>query len=53
MLTLWAKVTDMVLRIGNLEDSTLIARCLGKLPMVICASPSYLHLHGTPQTGPN
>ncbi|EJJ6000577.1 LysR family transcriptional regulator [Escherichia coli] len=42
---------DMVLRIGNLEDSTLIARCLGKLPMVICASPSYLHLHGTPQTG--
>lgn len=42
---------DMVLRIGNLMDSTLIARCLGKLAMVICASPQYLEKHGMPRTG--
>lgn len=41
---------DMVLRIGNLMDSTLIARCLGKLAMVICASPAYLEKHGIPRT---
>ena len=39
---------DMVLRIGNLMDSTLIARGLGKEPMVICASPGYLQSHGHP-----
>ncbi len=42
---------DMVLRIGNLMDSTLIARCLGKLAMVLCASPRYLAAHGTPASG--
>ena len=40
----------MVLRIGNLMDSTLIARCLGKLAMVLCASPDYLKVHGTPRS---
>ena len=41
---------DMVLRIGNLMDSTLISRGLGKEPMVICASPEYLERHGHPHS---
>ncbi len=39
---------DMSLRIGVLADSSLIARKLGILPMVICGSPDYLTLAGTP-----
>ena len=41
---------DCVLRIGNLLDSGLIARRLGVLPMINCASPAYLVKHGTPRT---
>lgn len=41
---------DCVLRIGALDDSGLVARRLGSLPMVNCASPSYLLKHGTPRT---
>jgi DNA-binding transcriptional LysR family regulator len=40
---------DCVLRVGNLRDSGLVARRLGVLPMVNCASPDYLRRHGTPQ----
>lgn len=39
---------DMALRIGVLADSSLIARKLGVLPMVICGSPEYLQLAGLP-----
>jgi DNA-binding transcriptional LysR family regulator len=41
---------DCVLRIGTLSDSGLLARKLGNLAMVNCASPAYLHEHGTPHT---
>lgn len=41
---------DCVLRIGALADSGLVARRLGVLPMVNCASPAYLHKHGTPRS---
>lgn len=41
---------DCVLRIGALADSGLVARRLGVLPMVNCASPAYLHKYGTPRT---
>jgi DNA-binding transcriptional LysR family regulator len=39
---------DCVLRVGKLSDSGLIARKLGVLQMVNCASPGYLAKYGTP-----
>lgn len=41
---------DCVLRIGSLTDSTLIARSLGHLRQITCASPAYLAEFGTPTT---
>jgi DNA-binding transcriptional LysR family regulator len=41
---------DCVLRIGALADSGLVAKRLGVLPMMNCASASYLRKHGTPRT---
>jgi DNA-binding transcriptional LysR family regulator len=41
---------DCVLRIGHLADSGLLARRLGSLAMVNCASPSYLSKYGVPRT---
>lgn len=41
---------DCVIRVGTLVDSSLIARPLGFLGMVNCASPAYLHRYGVPQT---
>ena len=41
---------DMAVRSWRPDDSTLIARRLGPLHRVVCAAPSYLERHGTPQT---
>jgi DNA-binding transcriptional LysR family regulator len=41
---------DCVVRVGALPDSSLVARPLGRLRLINCASPSYLQRHGTPQT---
>ena len=41
---------DCVLRVGNLQDSALVARRLGEFSMMNCASPAYLRKHGTPRT---
>jgi len=40
---------DCVLRVGALADSSLIARRLGALEMMNCASPRYLEKYGTPR----
>ncbi|KZC80141.1 transcriptional regulator [Sphingobium yanoikuyae] len=40
---------DCVLRIGELAPSSLVARKLASITMVICGSPSYLEAHGTPR----
>ncbi|WP_062382218.1 LysR family transcriptional regulator [Pseudomonas abietaniphila] len=39
---------DCVIRGGTLSDPSLIARRLGSLEFVTCASPAYLAAHGTP-----
>lgn len=41
---------DIVLRVGGLADSNLIAKRLGTFPQVNCASPAYLRRAGTPRT---
>jgi DNA-binding transcriptional LysR family regulator len=41
---------DCVVRVGKLPQSGLVARKLGTLTMVNCASLGYLKLHGTPHT---
>ncbi len=41
---------DAVVRIGKLEDSSLVARPLHPYRMAICASPEYLARHGRPRT---
>jgi DNA-binding transcriptional LysR family regulator len=40
---------DCVVRVGALEDSSLIARPLGRFRIVNCASPGYLQAYGTPR----
>ncbi|WP_193183156.1 LysR family transcriptional regulator [Nisaea sediminum] len=40
---------DLSIRIGRLQDSTLIARRLGETRLIACATPSYLQARGVPE----
>lgn len=40
---------DLVIRIGGMKDSTMIARRLAPCPMIVCAAPSYIARHGLPK----
>jgi DNA-binding transcriptional LysR family regulator len=40
---------DIALRIGRLKSSSLIARRIAPVRLVLCASPEYLARHGTPE----
>jgi DNA-binding transcriptional LysR family regulator len=41
---------DLAIRLGRLEDSTMIARRLSSRTLYLCASPAYLRQHGEPRT---
>lgn len=45
-----AEGVDCVLRLGSLPSSNLIAKPIGRVRMVTCASPQYLEQHGEPKT---
>ncbi|MEQ5801463.1 LysR substrate-binding domain-containing protein [Halomonas sp. H10-9-1] len=40
---------DIALRIGRLKSSSLIAKRIAPVRLLLCASPGYLKEHGTPQ----
>ncbi len=50
MVNLVEDSIDCVLRVGPLIDSGLIARPIGRLPLINVASPAYLARHGVPET---
>ncbi|AXK81157.1 LysR family transcriptional regulator [Pseudolabrys taiwanensis] len=41
---------DLAVRVGKLEDSSLVARKLAPVRRTVCASPDYLKARGIPQT---
>jgi LysR family transcriptional regulator, regulator for bpeEF and oprC len=41
--------TDLAVRIGDLDDSTLVAKRIDHNELVLCASPAYLDARGTPR----
>ncbi len=41
---------DCVVRVGAVNDPSVVARTLGQFPQVTCASPSYLAERGVPQS---
>lgn len=41
---------DVAVRIGRLPDSALVARRVGEIRWVVCASPDYLKRRGEPET---
>ncbi len=41
---------DLVIRIGSLSESSLIARRIAPCRTVVCAAPAYLKARGTPRT---
>lgn len=41
---------DCIVRVGALEDGDYVARSLGNVKLITCASPTYLAEHGVPET---
>ncbi|WP_265942658.1 LysR family transcriptional regulator [Dechloromonas sp. A34] len=48
MVDLVREAVDCVIRAGELQDSTLVARRIGTLKMITCAAPDYLERYGVP-----
>lgn len=40
---------DLAVRAGAIDDQSLIARRIGEMMLITCATPGYLAKHGTPQ----
>jgi DNA-binding transcriptional LysR family regulator len=40
---------DIAIRIGDIGNPNLIARKIGEMRLIACASPAYLQRHGTPR----
>lgn len=40
---------DCAIRVGTLSDSRIVARPVGRLALINCASPAYLHERGVPR----
>ena len=49
MVDLVEEGLDLAIRIGDLGNTNLIARKIGEMRLVTCASPAYLKRHGTPR----
>ena len=41
---------DLAFRIADLKDSTLVARKISPIRLILCASPDYIKEHGLPKT---
>jgi DNA-binding transcriptional LysR family regulator len=50
MIDIVAAGVDLALRIGPLEDSSLVARRIAEFERVFCAAPAYLNRRGRPRT---
>jgi len=44
------EAVDCVIRVGELKDSSLVARRIGLFEGITCAAPDYLERHGEPRT---
>jgi len=49
MINILEDPVDLAVRIGHLPDSSLMARRVGSIRRVFCASPAYLAMRGTPK----
>src|SRR5215467_13540570 len=50
MVSLVEDGIDLAIRIGELADSTLVARQVGEMRRIMVASPTYLKRHGEPKS---
>ena len=50
VINLQEEHVDLAIRIGVLPDSNMIARPIGSVRLVVCASPAYLASRGRPET---
>jgi LysR family transcriptional regulator for bpeEF and oprC len=41
---------DCAVRVGKLQDSSMIGRQIGTMPFLLCAAPAYIAQHGVPTT---
>ncbi|TEA71864.1 LysR family transcriptional regulator [Allopusillimonas ginsengisoli] len=44
------EAVDCVIRVGDLEDSSMVAKRIGTFESVSCAAPDYLERHGEPRS---